>query len=564
MLAKQNNVIPFHTTALVAGNDQAPRVLDPQKAAVARKRLQFVNAATAQMEEQGWSLSRSCEYIFHTAQHPDSALHAIGLSLGKGGKMIGKTQIKRWVQAFQQKGISGLMDNRKGKRRVEYGWELRAMHLYAKPQKPSVQFVVEALWREGFNGVTYDRVGRYLKSLPTDLTTYSEGRLGKKKAASTARAYVHRDTSVLPVGYLYQGDGHRCDVYIAHPNTGKIFRPELTLWMDVRSRYVVGWFLSEDEDSHSTLYALSHAMLSHDHVPAEVHIDNGCGYKSKLMSDESTGFYERFSIKPMFAHAYNAKAKGQVERFFRTFEGKLGKQFDTYCGADMSEETLQKVVRGVKKGTYTLPSMAQYRDAITSWLEEYHHTPHSGLDGKTPAELWEQLEQVKVEVPDAVVMLPSVTRTVSTRSTLTLHNRTYTHPELIHHQREKVKVQYSIHSDAMVRVTTLKDQWLCDAELVHKEAYVPESRIEENRQRRLKGQAKRLHQHLEEKKQRAGLLIGHEETLNGYEQLGVDLALERGSETDGEASISLELPWDQGQPHEDDVVIDLNVSWQPN
>ena len=114
--------------------------------------------------------------------------------------------------------------------------------------------------------------------------------------------YVVRDTSALPVGFIYEGDGHTCDVHIAHPQTGKATRPELTVWLDVRSHYCVGWWLSDAERASDTLFSLSHAIVSHDHVPIMIHVDPGSGYKNKLIQGEAVSYCERLSIEFMTAH----------------------------------------------------------------------------------------------------------------------------------------------------------------------------------------------------------------------------------------------------------------------
>ena len=521
---------------------------DPAKLADGRSKYQVVATVQTLMGSTGWTLNRTCTHVETLISSPQHSLHATALRFGKQGQPVGKAQIMRWVRAFELYGLEGLLDSRNGRTRAEYGWELRAMSLYNRPQKPSITFVVEGLQREGFENVTYNRVNSYLKKLGTDKAINSVERLGKQYARANARSYKSRDTEGLPVGFIYQGDGHTVDVYVAHPKTGGIFRPELTAWMDVRSRFIVGWWLSEAEDSTSTLYALSHALLSHNHVPAGVHIDNGSGYKSKLMSDSNSGYYARFGIEPMYALPYNSKGKGQIERFFGTLEGKFGKQWETFCGADMSAEVLNKITRDVKAGKRTLPSLEDYRTRLTDWINEYHHTPHRALNGKTPAEVWEGLERIPVVTPEAAVILPCTERSVSLRGELSLWNRRYYHKALLGHQRKKVLVHYSMHTDRMVRITDLNQHWICDAPLIEKQAYIPDARIEDLQHKRLKAQERRLEQQLIETRERAGLPVGHARTIENWKAL-------EGECVDSSNEVGISLLLEDQQPDDEQQAI---------
>ncbi|MEN9501540.1 MAG: hypothetical protein RI964_825 [Pseudomonadota bacterium] len=517
-----------------------------EKLADAQGRLQFVQAVKEKMDGMGWTLNRACEHIYHLASTASNPLHVLAMQYGKGGKTVSKAQIARWVDAYQRKGMDGLIDSRNGKQRGEYGWELRAMQLYARPQKPSISVVTDALVREGFEEVVYSRVRRYLESLPTDATTHSTGRLGAKEARLNHRSYTHRTTTNLPVGHTYQLDGHTIDVYLSHPQTGKLWRPELTVVMDVASRYIVSYWIGEAENAQNTLFALADGFVRHDHVPAALHLDNGSGFKGKLMNAESTGYYDRFGLSVMFALPGNAKAKGQIERWFGTMERSFGKQWDTYCGADMAQSVLRDIVRNTNRDKYRPPSLAQYMDGLRAWIDDYHHKPHRGLDGKTPTEMWVQLVQVPLEYRPAAIVLPREARKVQ-RGIITLHGRKYTHPALFHFDGKPMLVEYSVHDDGVVRVLKENEAWVCDAKLIEKEDYKPVSRIEEETQKRLKHQIKRKELHIEEAKRRAGMTLDHEPATQDL----LDI-----EQKQGETNASPKHPLNH-----DEIVIDLTL-WQ--
>jgi len=437
----------------------------------------------------------------------------LALRLGRNNQPPSRSTIYKWVQAYEADGLMGLVKQHKGSDRKVWGWEAAAMRYYALPSKPAMATVGIWLRHDGYETATDARVRAYLKSLPTNLADNSRKRLGANIYRDSQKSFVRRDTNVLDVGFIYQGDGHTVDVYVAHPQTGKSWRPELTAWMDIRSRYLVGWFITESESALTTLFSLSHALLKHDHVPAMLHIDNGAGFKSKMVNDKSLGFYARFDIDPMFSIPGNAKGKGQIERWFRTMETQFGKRWETYCGKDMAPEAINPIVRAAAAGKRQLPSLKQYTDALAEYVDQYNNTPHSALNGKTPAELWATLDRTPIELPASAMCLPQKQVSII-RQSIMMDKREYMAPELIQFNGKKLVAEYSIHDDSFIRVLTPDGRWICDAKLVNKAHYLPASRIDEAQQKRLQGQQKRQQKKLDETEARLGNAITHDQVLN--------------------------------------------------
>lgn len=518
-LKKESVLTDVTSTSLVTSDDAWSR-LPERKRNLANERRKLVIAVMKLLDEKQYTLRPAIEMFILQLEVGDADVQLIKVArkLGRKGGIPSYSTLNRWVNGYNQHGLIGLVDNYKGSEREAYGWEARAVHLYSLPSKPSKSAVSRKLISEGFTSATETRVRRYLDSLPANQGEMSRGRLGPRLYENTQKTFKRRSTEHLPVGSCYQGDGHTLDVYLQHPAGNKPWRAELTLWIDVTSRYIAGWYVSEAESAHSTLFALSHAILSHDHIPAMLHIDNGSGFKNKMVSDDSIGFYARLGIDIMHSRPYNAKAKGQVERFFGTMERDHNKWFESYCGADMADEAIQLLLKKVKKGEAQLPTLQQWMASFTDWLNQYHNKPHDGLNGKTPCEVWATLEQHKVEPISAAIFWPRKERTV-TRQAIRLDNREYIAPELIQYNNKKVIVEYSLHDDRFIRVMDTKGRWICDAGLISKQDYVPASRIEEAKQKRLVAQVKRLEVHADEKRERAGLALPHDQFLDDVEAL---------------------------------------------
>ncbi len=464
----------------------------------------------------------------------------------KNKSMPSRATIFNWLKAYQSTGKQGLLPSHTGRVRQDYGWEHLAIKMYNIPSKPSYSDVAKTL-REchNFNNASDSLVRRYLKSLPARLNSNSPARLGQHFHALNRKSYKMRDRESLHVGDMYEGDGHTVDVYIAHPSTGTPYRPELTLWIDIRSRFVVGWYFSDAESSLSTLYALSYALITHDHVPAFVHIDNGSGYKSKLMSDESTGFYSRFDITAQFALPGNSKGKGDVEGWFKLFRNQHDKFWNEgkdYCGHDQSPDTNRRMTDLIKSGKRQLLSFEQYKSSVGDYIQRYNNRLQKNLGNQSPAQLWATLKPVAVELKSAAVIRPMTKRTVQ-RCMIRLDNRYYEHPMLIDYHGQDVNVEYCVINDSQVWIYDNKQRLLCIAPLKTKQAWVPESRIEEARAKREKGRVKRLQKKIEQAHAEEALQFDQRHTLENLERWNADDTedLSALDEAEQQAKLSIDL-----------------------
>ncbi|QDL53122.1 transposase [Rhodoferax aquaticus] len=418
--------------------------------------------------------------------------------------VISEPTIKRWLSSYITDGKNALLPKHTGRVRQAYGWEERAVALYNLPGKPGFADVTSKLIQEGFEEVTESRVKRYLKALPATLGKFSPARIGQHLHRLTRQKFQRRSLDEVLVGEIYAGDGHTADCYVAHPNTGKPYRPELTVFIDIKSSYIVGWWLSESESTVSTMFALSHAMRTFDHVPAWVYVDRGPGYRARLLSDESTGFYARMDIGVIGALPGNPHGKGWIERFFRTVRDKHDKFFangQVYCGDDMAPETNRRLSADLSMGRRTLPSLQSYVESFTAWLDHYHNQPQDKLHGRTPAQVWNDLQPVPVELSMDALARPRETCTVL-RQTVRLHNRFYFAEALALFDAQKVDVEYDLHNDRCVWIYDTKGRLVVEAKLVNKIGVLPTSRLEEGRDRRLQGQLKRLERKVAEAKGR--------------------------------------------------------------
>ncbi len=98
-------------------------------------------------------------------------------------------------------------------------------------------------------------------------------------------------------------------------------------------------------------------------VPSRLYVDNGSAYRARHLALVCA----KLGVTLIHARPYQPQAKGKIERFFRTARARL---LPTLVEAD----------------TRSLDALNR---RLWAWLEdEYHETPHRGLEGETPLARW--------------------------------------------------------------------------------------------------------------------------------------------------------------------------------
>lgn len=524
----RSNVVPLAPLAAITRQQLAPMrpVLTKEAQQRFAWRRTLTDALAAIEAERLVSRTAAAELLIdllHADRAPkDVAAAAQGLARrGKKGeppkKGPSKSSLLRFAAERSLNGEQGLADKHAGRVRRARAWDARAAHLYARPSRPSYATVAGWLRGEGFADASDHAVRRYLKSLPSHQTETAPARVGRHYYNQNIRPHVVRDSTVLPVGLIYEGDGHTCDLYVQHPRTGKPWRPELTVWIDVRSHYIVGWYLSEAESAHTTLYALSWAVHQHAHVPALLHVDPGSGFINKMITGEAAGFCQLLSMEVQATIPGNAKGKGLIEGQFRVFRDRCDKQFPSYCGKDRTDDALRRLQANIASGKIKLPTLLQYRDAVAAYVDAHNARRQPKL-GASPAELWATLECTPTHLPPETLVRPRETRTVR-RWGVSLHDRLYRHNDLAAHEGREVIVGYDLHDASQVWIVDGAGRPVCQAPLVEAQPWLPASRIEDLQQIRKRGQQRRLQARLDEVEARARPVIDHVTIIDDLDAL---------------------------------------------
>lgn len=428
-----------------------------------------------------------------------------------------RSAVCEWCAQYREGGTVALLPDHKGRVVDVAGWWGPALEYFNVPGKPDMSAVYRRLVEEDGFAISYDQVRHYLTGVPAMLGRNSPARIGKNLYKLTEKAYIRRSTENALAGDVYVADGYRADVYLAHPVTGDIWRPELTVAIDMRSRYPVGWRADEHEGTYAVQNMWAECFARWNHVPPMLYVDNGSGYKNKLLSDEMTGFYARAGVQQVI-HAIpgNPHGKGWVERFFRIVKDDFLKLWrpEFYCGTDMAPEALSLTVREVKAGRLHLPTIAEFSDAFNAWIARYVNRPHPENKNVTRAELWSQLVPIPPHACVTELKRQAVSLTVQ-RASVTHGKRAYKHPELHAFNGQKLILEYDLMDDRIAVMRTQDGRWICDAHLIRAIDAIAPNRLEEKRVARVDDAIKRLQGKIDEQRARAGTLFDAEAVADG-------------------------------------------------
>jgi putative transposase len=304
--------------------------------------------------------------------------------------------IRDWLKRYRRGGFDALLP----KPRADRGQPRRLPDTVAealiaiKEQHPklSVRRVIERACASG--------------QIPADLTPPSstvhrlltrEGLMVKKTDTPTGadrRRFVFRHAGELWMSDVMHG-------VTVGDGQGRRKKTYLIAFIDDATRVIPYAAFAFAENTVAFLPVFKQALIRRG-IPERLYVDNGANYRSRQLALVCA----KLGTALIHARPHQPQGKGKIERFFRTLRAALLTQL---TGADtVSLDALNRRLWGFIEG-------------------EYHHTPHRGLDGKTPLEQW-ALVGDPVRFPDAglnELFLFEAKRRVMNDRTVSLNGRIY-------------------------------------------------------------------------------------------------------------------------------------------
>ncbi len=204
--------------------------------------------------------------------------------------------------------------------------------------------------RCGFQ-LSYSAVLRIIREVPPSVRTL--GREGRRAFREQYGVYISRTYQDLRNREFFCGDHHEFDLFV-YSSSGKLFRPWISAWLDLKAEVLTGWFISERPNCQTIALAYRHAVLpKRDKIMGlseSVYVDNGRDYRSRYLEGSSRllgrmelgttelfarahgiqifgeeameGLWRGLGVSTLHARPYNPQAK-PIERFFGTVERDL-------------------------------------------------------------------------------------------------------------------------------------------------------------------------------------------------------------------------------------------------
>lgn len=440
-----------------------------------------------------------------------------------GDRSISLRTLQRWMKAHMEVGVGALAPvSTKEQQGLPLGFA-EFLRYYALPTKPCATEALDQ-YRKQLSDRSRDLTIEQVRYTLAKKLNNIEKHVGRE-GLSTLKArlaYVQRSTENMWPTTIYTADGKTFDAEVAHPVSGKPFKPEITSVVDVATRRCVGFAISLKENVIAVTEALRLACVEHG-IPAIFYVDRGPGYKNKTFDSDVTGMMGRLSITKMHSLPYNSQARGVIERFNGSVWNPLARTLPTYLGEEMDREAAkaahQQTRRDIRVFGHSrlLTPWEDFRQKCIEAIADYNAKPHSSLPkfedpatGKrrhmSPNELWADhvangFEPVPVE-PELVddLFRPYETRVVR-RAQIEWNNNVYFHLDLepLHGDRVMVGYDFADAQHVWVREIDRTDgvempgALICIAEFGgNKVDYVPKSFQQAAEEKRTRGRVRLL------------------------------------------------------------------------
>ncbi len=402
----------------------------------------------------------------------------------------------RKKQAMKEQGDSGLLD-----RRGKHEGHKRAVpkevfdifeYYYLDQSRKSVQLCITLTGLEiQQHPDRYDQallplassasfVREIERSIPVPVLKYF--RLGEKAFRDECANYIERTYDDLHSNDIWVCDNHTFDIFVDGGESDRPVRVYLTAFLDVRSRKMVGWYVTDAPSSDATIQALRRGITAYG-IPKRIYSDNGReflthdiggrGFRKSAGTDghEPPTILQRLDIEFRTAMVKNARAK-IVERAFVDVKNCFSKLFDGYTGGTIAErpERLKKTGKHAENFVIIDEFRAYVDIFIQGWFNKQSHSG-TGMNGRTRDEVFAAcLYEQRIATADELnLMLLRTSRmqTVNRGVKIKMYDteiRFYSDELIMGYDRKKVYVRYDPDDLKEVRVYDEDDRFLCTAQ----------------------------------------------------------------------------------------------------
>lgn len=306
-------------------------------------------------------------------------------------------------------------------------------------------------------------------------------RFGEKAFLDECAPYIRRKYGDLASNDIWVCDNHTFDVLVNDGKAEKPVRVYLTGFLDVRSRKMVGWYVTDNPCSDATLAALRRGIENFG-IPKLIYSDNGReflthdiggrGFRKSSAENEPPTILQLLDIEFRTAMVKNAKAK-IIERSFRDVKESFSRLFDGYTGGTIAERPERLKKTGKQASNFTC--LEDFKGFVDDYIQGIFNKKSSkgeGMEGKSPDEIYAKYlyEQRVATSEELNLLMLRNSRMVTLQRNgvkLVLYGEEYwfRSDELAwNHLGEKVYFRYNPDDLREVRVYNEEDQFLGTAQ----------------------------------------------------------------------------------------------------
>lgn len=312
--------------------------------------------------------------------------------------------LRRWLRAYRQEGLAGLLGHKSSGGRHGIRLEKRreqvlqhAVQQYLSPRRLSVAYVHEELClacaHQQLPAPSLNTLRRRIAQIPP------KERIRRRQGAQAVQeqcAPVQPNTLRADAPWdVVQVDHALLNLVVLDAQTRQpMGRPWLTLALDVYSRMVVGFHLSlELPGAAGTGRCLAHAILPKETwltqrdvagswpcwgVMRTLHLDNAKEFHGTMLRRAC----EQYQIQLQFRPPRQPHYGGHIERLIRTLKFRLRH----LPGAYLATRPERRTYRPHQHAVFTLPALEKW--LATYLVGVYHQRVHSAL-GSSPQQCYE-------------------------------------------------------------------------------------------------------------------------------------------------------------------------------
>jgi len=239
---------------------------------------------------------------------------------------------------------------------------------------------------------------RSTEKIPIAVIKFFRG--SEKECYDDCLAHIIRLYDGIEANDVWVADNHTFDFITRSDDGERLHRMYITGFLDAKTGALVGWNITENPCSQSTILALRHGIMRCG-VPKIVYVDNGReflthdiggkGHRARKSQAEVTDpptILDRLGIKMKNAKVCNGRAK-PIERMFLTLKNTISRVMTTFTGGNIIERP-ESLKWQIKHGY--VPWDHELREKLDILLDGYNGSLYGGCEpqfkGLTRAEAW--------------------------------------------------------------------------------------------------------------------------------------------------------------------------------